>query len=285
MDLSNKVVGISGIGLMGGSLAAAIKKYLPQTTVKGFDPDQVASINAKKRSLVDETESTFDVLANSVDILFLAGPASSVLEQIKNLHSYARDLIVSDLCSVKRPVMKAAETLGGNMVFIGGHPMAGSQYTGNEHADPDIFQNAAYILCPPVTGSIPKVLTTIIKSIGARPVIIPPYEHDKAVSQVSHVPQLLAVALLNDLLIHNEADSATYSLAAGGFKDVTRIGESSFSLWKEILEKNKDNVIADLSKLIARLNNYKESLQKGELENVGKEFTNARKARDRFKLK
>lgn len=285
MNRARKVIGIAGLGLMGGSLASAIKKYISQTTVIGFDINSEAAERAREFSHVDQIENTFNELVNSVDILYLAAPISSVLKQIKALHTCTRNLIVNDMCSVKRPVMHAAGTLSGNISFVGGHPMTGSQKSGIEHADPDLFRNAVYVLCQPVTGTIPKDVTAIITAIGARPVLLPPDIHDKAASQVSHLPQLLAVSLLNELAKKSDEDSAPFKLAAGGFRDLTRIGESTFSLWKDILEENKDNIIFDLSSLIVRLNAYKDALQNYDMDKIEKEFLNAGEVRTKLSAK
>lgn len=283
MDMiPGNVIGISGLGLMGGSLASAIKKYIPRATVIGYDNNSQSAERAREFSYIDSIENTFDELANSVDILYLTAPISSVLKQIKDLHSCTRNLIVTDMCSVKRPVMQAAKTFAGNITFIGGHPMAGSQKSGVEYADSDLFRNAVYVLCPPITGDIPIDLSAIISAVGARPVILPPDIHDRAVSQVSHVPQLLAVALLNELAQKSDDESAPFKLAAGGFRDLTRIGESTFSLWKDILEENKDNVISDLGRLIVRLNAYKDALQNYDMQKIENEFLKAGKARKKM---
>lgn len=283
MNLSEKVVGISGLGLIGGSFAAAMKKYLPDTRVIGYDINPQEAENALSHSLVDKIENTFNELAKTVDILILASNISSVLGHIKALHSYSKSMIVSDVCSVKRPVMKAAETFSGNITFVGGHPMTGSEKTGNEHANADLFQNSLYVLSPPPTGQIPKEMVKIIESVGAHPVVLPPDLHDKAVSQVSHLPQLMAVALLNEVLRNGGDTSAAFRLAAGGFRDMTRIGESSFSVWKDILRNNSDNIYADLNSLIDRLIGYKEAVKRGDLETIGDEFRNARETRKRIK--
>jgi len=280
MQTSQKTIGIAGLGLIGGSLAAAIKKYIPHATVSGYDIEQEEAEKALTTGWIGEVENSFIEIANSVDILFLAAPLSGVLEHIKSLHSISRPMIVSDVAGVKQPVVRAAETLSGDIVFVGGHPIAGSQKSGNMYADPDMFRNAPYVLCPPVTGQIPEELIDIITAVGAHPVSIAPEEHDKVVSKISHAPQLLAVALLNELLKDEDITEVSYKLAGGGFKDVTRIGESSYSIWKDILEKNKKNIISDISTLIVRLGEYKEALQKGELSKIEREFAAARKVRE-----
>lgn len=280
MQISGKVIGISGLGLIGGSLAAAIKKYIPGVIVIGYDTDENAKKYALSMGYVDKLENTFDKLVNLTDILYLAAPISSVLGQIKVLHSYSRSMLVTDMCSVKRSIMKAAATLSPEITFIGGHPMAGSQKTGIKYANPDLFVDAVYLLSPPATGQIPKVLTSLIEAIGALHFVLNPDIHDRAVSKISHIPQLLSVALLNESLGDENQASVLNILAAGGFRDMTRIGESDFTIWRDILVRNKDNIIKDLSSCIIRMQKYKETLQRGNLQDIEKDFLNARKLRE-----
>jgi prephenate dehydrogenase len=285
MEISAKVIGISGLGLLGGSLAAAIKKNIAGVTIVGYDTNEQVRQRALSLGYVDNLENTFDKLVNIADILYLAAPISSVLEQINWLHSFSRPMIVSDVCSVKIPIMKAASTLSPEITFIGGHPMAGSQKSGIEHANPDLFVDTVYLLSPPVTGNIPASFLTLIEAIGARHYIINADIHDMAVSKISHIPQILSVALLNEALGDKTHASVFRELAAGGFRDMTRIGESEFTIWRDILAKNKENIIRDLSKLIVRLQTYKDELQKGATLNIEKEFIHARDLREQLDKK
>ncbi len=280
MKISAAVIGISGLGLIGGSLAAAFKKNIPGVTVVGYDTDENTKQQAVSLKYVDKLENTFVNLVNICDILYLAAPTSTVLEQIKVLHSYSRSMVVTDVCSVKRPIMKAAATLSPEITFIGGHPMAGSQKTGIKYANPDLFVDSVYLLTPPATGELPKVLLSLIEAIGARHFVLNPDIHDLAVSKISHLPQLLSVALLNEALGDETRTSVLNTLAAGGFRDMTRIGESEFTIWRDIFAKNKDNIIKDLSRLIVRLQTYKEALQIDMLGDIEKEFIKAREKRE-----
>jgi prephenate dehydrogenase len=272
-------IGVSGLGLIGGSLAAALRKYSTGTTIVGYDTDADSSRRALANGLIQRVESTFEELANSVEILFLTATTSGILEQIKILHSYSHPLIVTDVCSVKRVVMRAAASLSEEIIFIGGHPMAGSQKTGNENADADLFRGAMYVLCPPATGEIPRVISGLIKSFGAQILVLPADIHDKAVSKVSHIPQLMAVGMLNELKACAADLPDARRLAAGGFRDMTRIGESSFSVWKDILAENRDYLAADLESLILRLTKYTDLLRNGDIAKLEQEFTDAQEIR------
>lgn len=278
MRYRQTTIGISGLGLIGGSLAAAMGKYVSTVKVVGYDIDREVAEKALRRGLISTAEVTFDKFVNSCHLIFLATPVSTILDQIKLLHSYTQPLIVTDVGSVKSPVMKAAETLPGNIVFVGGHPMAGSQKVGIENANPDLFRNAAYVLCPPPTAQIPRELTKLIESVGARQITMPPDEHDRVVSVISHVPQLLSVALLNEAMLRNS--TRVLELAAGGFRDMTRIGSSPYEIWKDILSHNRKNIARDIELLISRLQEYRENLIGDEENYFATEFSRARNFRE-----
>jgi prephenate dehydrogenase len=278
----SRIIGIAGLGLIGGSLAMAIKRNFPDNPVVGYDTDGETCDHALQHSLIDSIEYTFDKLVKSVNILFLTSPISSILNQINTLHSYSNTLIVSDVGSVKLPVMNAIRNLPGNITCIGGHPMTGKERAGIRSADPELFRNTVYVLCTPVAVPVPAELREIIEKIGAQIHLLDAEQHDRIASIISHLPQLSAVAMLNELANQNTESDDALRMAAGGFRDMTRIGSSPFSMWGDILATNKSNIIADLTRLIVRLNRYKEMLQREDMEGLEKEFDAARTSRERI---
>jgi prephenate dehydrogenase len=278
----SKIIGIAGLGLIGGSLALAIKRHFPNNHVVGYDTDGETCNYALQNNVVDSVEYTFDNLVKTINILFLASPISSILKQINTLHSYSNALIVSDVGSVKLPVMNAIRDLPGNITFIGGHPMTGKERAGIRSADPELFRNTVYVLCTPVAIPVPAEIREIIVKIGAHILLLDAEQHDRIASVISHLPQLSAVAMLNELANRSMEGEGALRMAAGGFKDMTRIGSSPFSMWGDILMTNKHNIIGDLSRLIVRLNRYKELLQREDMEGLEKEFDAARSSRERI---
>jgi prephenate dehydrogenase len=273
-------IGIVGLGLIGGSLAAAFKKFVPDSRIVGMDINPDAYEYALNNKLIDSIEYTLNKLVKSIDILILSASTSSNLKYINDLHSISSTLIVSDVSSVKSAVCRSAKTLSGEVVFVGGHPMAGKEIGGIQNSTPDLFIGAPYILCPPYTGKIPDILITILKAIQSKIVILSPELHDKCVATTSHLPQLMAVALLACIAESDPNDREIISKIRGsGFHDITRIGESPFAMWQEILGENKENALISLNNLLNKLEKYREYLRKGEIDHFEEEFRNARELR------
>jgi prephenate dehydrogenase len=158
-------------------------------------------------------------------------------------------MVVTDVGSTKRTVVRKAEqVLPPNVFFIGGHPMAGSEKSGVAAADPFLFQNAIYVICP--ASRVPEALCRefgdFLQQTGARVMIMDAEEHDRNVSIISHLPQLLAVSLVCYASTKKDDANTLFELAAGGFRDMTRIASSSFGMWHDIIESNKQQIEATL---------------------------------------
>lgn len=281
-----KRISIIGVGLIGGSLALALKQARPRLTIVGYDRSPVLQ-KALKRGAIDEAATDAISAVIQSDCLIFATPISSTLELLRSVGKFVSpETIVSDVCSVKAAVMRAAEkSLPKEVLFVGGHPMAGSERGGIDAADPLLFENAYYILCPRKTG--PKVgakenkrlntFVDLIESTGARVIFLDGAVHDRIIASVSHVPQLLAVALTN--LVARHGDSHSLRLAAGGFRDLTRVASSPYAMWDDILRTNKKEISRSLEKLIRELQRYKDSIDSSRLDKMRNQFLRARKFR------
>jgi prephenate dehydrogenase len=246
---------IIGVGLIGGSLALAIKHRFPAVRILGVDKPQILK-RALTRNIIDAAERSVERAVRSADLVIIAAPVFAIEKLLPivagNIQPHA---IVTDTGSVKGSIVQKSQKLfpGGN--FIGGHPMAGSEFSGIDAAHPLLFQNAIYILTP-TRGTNKKSLRTIAKffnSLDARIVPIDPATHDSIVAAVSHLPQLAAVALMNTVGKHHPSSPAHLSLAAGGFRDMTRIASSRFSMWKDILSANRKEISKALRLFIHQL--------------------------------
>ena len=271
---------IIGVGLIGGSLALAIKHRFPAVRILGVDKPQILK-RALDRKVVDTAERSVERAVRSADLVIIAAPVFAIAKLLpivaRNILPHA---IVTDTGSVKGSIVEQAQKLfpGGN--FIGGHPMAGSEFSGIDAAHPLLFQNAIYILTP-TRATDKKSLRTIAKffnSLDARVFTIDPATHDSIVAAVSHLPQLAAVALMNTVGKHHPNSPDHLSLAAGGFRDMTRIASSRFSMWKDILSANRKEVnkalrlfINQLEVLAAAVNSHPSRLSA--------EFTTSRRLR------
>lgn len=254
-SLPYKRITIIGVGLIGGSLALAIKHRFPSVYIIGVDKPQILK-RALERNVIDIAERSVERAVRSADLVIIAAPVFAIAKLLpivaKNITPHA---IVTDTGSVKQAIVKQAQKLFPNGNFIGGHPMAGSEFSGIDAAHPLLFQNAIYILTPTRTTNI-KSLRTIAKfftSLDARIFNIDPATHDSIVAAVSHLPQLVAIALMNTVGKQHPNSPDHLSLAAGGFRDMTRIASSRFRMWKDILSANQKEISKALRLFINQL--------------------------------
>jgi len=239
-----KRITIIGVGLIGGSLALAIKNRFPSTNIVGVDKPQILK-RALERNVVDIAERSVERAVHSVDLVIIAAPVIAIAKLLpiiaKNIGPHT---IVTDTGSVKQSIVKQAQKLFPDGNFIGGHPMAGSEFSGIDAAHPLLFQNAIYILTPTSTTDKKslRVAAKFFNSLDARIFTIDPATHDSIVAAVSHLPQLVAVALMNTVGKYHPNSPSHLSFAAGGFRDMTRIASSRFLMWKDILSANKKEI-------------------------------------------
>ena len=259
-------VAIIGIGVIGGSLALAWKERVPKLHVTGFDQPEVLE-QAVRRGVIDHKAISLASAVRGADAVFLAVPLDVTESVMASIAPYLDPhTIVTDVGSVKQPVIQAAKRLlPDSICFIGGHPMTGSEQSGLDGADAFLFENALYILCPDgLEDSVNySVLTDLVEGTGARVLSMNVLEHDRIVAYVSHLPQLLATALVNTVADQNQINSLTLKLAAGGFRDMTRIASSPFNMWAPVLEGNKEDVDIALGALVNSLNSIRKQLREG----------------------
>ncbi|MFB6248092.1 MAG: prephenate dehydrogenase/arogenate dehydrogenase family protein [Salinibacter sp.] len=283
-------ISILGTGLIGGSLGLAWTERRPDCTVVGHDQPEVLE-TAAARGAIDEKAADPVTAVEGADLVVLATPLATILRLLEAIGDHvADDTIIMDVGSVKQPVLdQAADVLPPGVPFLGGHPMAGAEQTGIEYADALLFENAVYVLCLPegrdeaaVDGPLAPAVD-LIEATGARPLVLSPERHDRLVAAVSHLPQLLAVSLVNtvaDADDRDEARSLALELAGGGFRDMTRIADSPFDMWRDILVGNEGAVHDALSNFRRTLRSLRNRLLEGDLEGLEDAFTDAQTARD-----
>lgn len=255
--MSIRRVTIVGLGLIGGSVALAAGRG-KGILVRGVDPDPDTLGYALEHGMVAEAATPDDAVSRGwftgvhSDLVVLATPVSATRAWLTRLADLGYDGIVSDVASTKAAVVTAAECSGGRFTFVGGHPMAGSERSGVTAASATLFDGAYYILTPAPSTDMNayRKVHAFVTSLGARVVSVEAAAHDEAVAVVSHVPHVAAAALVE--LASERAESAgadLLRLAAGGFKDMTRIAAGSPELWTGICLDNAPAVIAGLSGL------------------------------------
>lgn len=248
--------GFLSLGLIGGSIALAIRKTNPDVRIVAYARRQSTIDEALAANIIHEGTTQIDNTFSDCDMIFLCAPVTvnnSFLEQLKPVLS--GKTIVTDVGSVKGSIHETIEQLGLKSRFIGGHPMAGSEKTGLANANPMILENAYYILTP--TEEVPKEAVDkfygLVKTMGAIPLVLDYKKHDYITAAVSHVPHLAAAALVNLVHDHDSAEGSMKQIAAGGFKDITRIASSSPEMWEAICMANTKNIADLLDDYIASL--------------------------------
>lgn len=263
--MRNLIFGFVGIGLIGGSVAQALRRVYPGCKIIVFnrsaEPRVMAMNDGTANIAVPQVDNTF----KECDYIFLCTPVEKNVEYLKILKNIISDnCIITDVGSVKGNIHEAVKELNMEANFIGGHPMAGSEKTSYEHANDRLLENAYYAITPTSTVDQNRVeeFTEVVKSIGAIPINISYAEHDKVVATISHLPHLIASSLVN-LVKHNDTEKEYMkTMAAGGFKDITRIASSSPEMWEQICMTNNGNISYMLQKYIDNLNIIKDELDK-----------------------
>jgi len=234
---------IHGTGLLGASVGLALRSQ--GWEVAGWDPDPEALVEASRRGAIG---SELDVAETEADLVVLAAPPDAIVRSLEKMDT---DTLVTDIAGVKSPIIAASSHLPH---FVGGHPMAGGETTGASLATRTMFHGATWVLTS--DGAEPGDITRmaeITRSLGANPLVMTAGEHDAAVARVSHLPHIIAAALMNLA----DADGATLSLAGGGFRDLTRIAAGDSTWWAEILTANAGQVDASIEELQKALEGWR----------------------------
>ncbi len=276
-------IGFIGLGLMGGSIAKAIRKENPDIRLFAYDPDRASLAEALQQNVIDGVCTETDLRLMECDYLFLCAPVEfnlQYLEKAKPLLSPG--CILTDIGSVKGIIHREVERLQLEDRFIGGHPMAGSEKSGFSASTPRILENAYYIITP--GGEIPldrlTEFTDLIRSVGAIPMVITSGEHDFITAGVSHLPHIIAYALV-DLIKALDNDAGYMKMiAAGGFRDITRIASSSPVMWQQICLENQDNLSSVLDEYIRLLIQIRCFIDNRDSESLLELFAESRDYRD-----
>ncbi|OBZ17776.1 MULTISPECIES: prephenate dehydrogenase [Bacillales] len=240
-------VAIFGVGLIGGSIALCFKGK-PDITVIGHSNRQSQVEKYVQRGVVDYATTSMQEAAEQADFIFVCVPVGNIEEYMVKLSNFnlKPGCIVTDAGSTKASVMACAKSLDfGPATFIGGHPMAGSERTGVEAASSHLYENAFYVLTPDEHTSEEAVgrLVELLSHTKANIVKVDAKEHDEIAGAISHLPHIIAVSLVNQIRGYNEENGLYESLAAGGFRDITRIASGDPIIWRDILINNRKVVL------------------------------------------
>jgi prephenate dehydrogenase len=285
MTMEFQRVTIIGLGLIGGSWALALKERGIKVRRVGCDKPEVLE-RALAAGIIDEAFADPREAVRGADLVILATPVGSILNllpQVKEASSPSA--LITDVGSTKRLIcMRAREIFGDAPLFLGGHPLAGKERSGVEHASATLLQGARYVITPLLPNHLEdariKGFCALLEALGARPFVTEASTHDRAVAFFSHLPQLVSSGLASMIVDQGVDEFLPLDLAAGGFRDVTRLAESPYSVWRDICLTNIENIQSALGALIDKLEDMKFHLSDRELE---RDFMKGSKLRDKLR--
>ena len=279
-----KKITIIGVGLIGGSFGLALKKKKPSFKIVGVDKQEVIK-KAIARGAIDEGTVNLEEGIEEADVVIIATPIKTILDLLPKISPFLKKgCLVTDTGSTKVKIIeKANQILPQDVHFIGGHPMAGSEKYGIDSADSHLFQEKTYILTLTNKSNLVAIekIFLIIRMIDAKRLILDPLDHDRIVGAVSHLPQIMAVSLINmiNILTQEENNNNYFKAIGGGFKDMTRIALSPSKIWEDICDTNKEAILEMIQKFKEYLNLIEDKLI-NEPEALKEEFQKARRLRD-----
>ncbi|MGM0124267.1 prephenate dehydrogenase [Enterococcus sp. AZ194] len=274
---------IVGLGLIGSSLALAIKKGHPTVQITGLDQSKESENIAKDLKMIDEIAPSFKEAAEQADIILLAVPVRVCIQLIAQLKTFKLrpEVIVTDACSTKSEIMKAARDA--SFSFIGGHPMAGSHKSGVLAADVDLFENAYYIFTANEKNQVMVAqLQRLLIGTRAKYVALDATEHDEITGMLSHLPHIIAAGLVNQSDRFNQVFPRSRQLAAGGFRDITRIASSDPTMWTDILLSNREALLHKIEEWETTIEEVRTWIEERDEQSIYRYFEAAKETRDQL---
>ena len=276
-------VGFIGLGLIGGSIAKAIRQYHPTYEIVAFDKNKETLALATQESVIDVAATTIDDNFRNCSYIFLCAPVSYNTAYLKQVAKYlGKGCILTDVGSVKTNIHDEVAALGLGSHFIGGHPMAGSEKSGYPNSKAMLIENAYFVLTPCAETKQENLdrYAAFVQQLGAIPVILEAHQHDYITGTISHLPHIIAASLVNFVRDNDTKEELMKNLAAGGFKDITRIASSSPTMWQHICVKNKENISQILANYIETLQQAKALVDQGDEQGLYQLFDTSRNYRN-----
>lgn len=290
MSIYFKQVLIVGVGLIGGSVGMALKRGGLAEKVVGIGRRLSNLELAVKIGAIDQHSEEGEEVIGDSDLVILATPVESCLGQLRDWAKHLKaGTIVSDVGSVKGKLIEQVEALiPPGACFVGAHPIAGMEKSGVGSGSPDLFRGTTCILTPTArtdNDALSKV-QSLWEALGSIVILLDPFLHDWIFGAVSHLPHIAAFALMNaldELQDKTDKDVSLLSFSGGGLRDTTRIAASSPGMWKDILLRNHENLLAMIETYERHLQKYKDLLKSQDGPKLEKEIVQAREARHRIK--
>ena len=285
--MSLQKIGFIGLGLIGGSIAKKLHALHPELTMiaTAHHAETVAEAY-KEHLIINNTPCELKDFADC-DYIFLCTPTKKNIEYLQQLKDViSPDCIITDVGSVKTEIHREVIRLGLEANFIGGHPMAGSEKTGLSNASETLLENAYYIITPTTKSPSPAVeeLTGLVRSLGAIPLVLGYEQHDYATAAISHLPHVIAYSLVNLVQESDDENEIMKTIAAGGFKDITRIASSSPVMWENICLSNQEQILRLIDSFCEELGHMRSAIAASDSKALMEAFTSAKNYRDSLTL-
>lgn len=262
-------VSIIGIGLIGGSLALALKEKGIAQTIIGVDDNEVHRQKALGLRLVDEIHS-LDYAISISDLIIVAIPVGGIMNLLPSILDKVERQVVIDVGSTKEGIVAAIQDHAKRNRFVATHPMWGTEYSGPEAAERNAFVNKATVVCNKEDSDADavQVVEEMYRKLGMHIMYMNAKEHDLHVAYVSHISHITSFALANTVLEKEREENNIFELASGGFESTVRLAKSNPATWASIFKENKENVLEVINEHIVQLNRFKESLEKNDDEQL-----------------
>jgi len=283
--MKDKKITIIGLGLIGGSLARALRERMGISDITAVGRNMQPLQQAVLDGTISRCFNDLNEYVYNSDIVFICTPVKKALDYIDSLAGKIKPgCIITDVGSTKSEIVEYINKMEQPPCFIGGHPMAGTEKTGYAAGFSHLFENAYYILTPAKSTTCDAVdtLTAIIKGIGGIPVLLDCEEHDRVTGCISHIPHIIASALVNMVKEQDSPDKKMQMLAAGGFKDITRIASSSPEMWENIVMSNKKQIGGILDVYVELIEKFKRYMENDDANGIYGFFESSRDYRNSF---
>lgn len=281
--MTDSIIAFIGLGLIGGSIARGIKREKPDTTIMAYMRTRSKLEQAQADGIVDVILDGIGEELRSCDLIFLCTPVEYNARYLTAIRPFLKPgAIVTDVGSTKTDIHDEVIRLGMESCFVGGHPMAGSEKTGYEHSTDHLLENAYYIITPTAQSSGESVnrLVEVAKLLGSIPLVLDYQEHDFITAAISHLPHVIASSLVNLVKDSDNDQELMKRLAAGGFKDITRIASASPEMWEQICMTNSQNLAVILERYIDSLNRILEEVKGGDKDSIHELFETSKTYRN-----
>ena len=276
-------IGFIGLGLIGGSIAKKIKQNLPSCNIIATAHKDSTIEDAYQMGLITNSTPLPITAFSNCDIIFLCAPVEKNIEYLSQLKGVIKhDCIITDVGSTKTQIHKEVIALDLEANFIGGHPMTGSEKTGIANANASLLENAYYIITPTSKNTTSQIdeFYELVRGLGSIPMVLDYEKHDYATASISHLPHMIAYTLVNLVKNIDDENETMKTIAAGGFKDITRIASSSPIMWENICSTNQEQLLKLMDMYISTLSELRNDISNSNSTALLDKFQSAKDYRD-----